>query len=123
MSYRYMRMIVFFDLPTITVQDRKNYIKFRKFLIKEGFVMMQESVYSKLTLNKSITQSIKEKIYKNKPPDGIVQLLVITEKQFSSMEYIIGNKTYKNLDDTERLIILWFYQFMELKLKLILKKI
>lgn len=106
MSYRYMRMIVFFDLPTITVQDRKNYLKFRKFLIKEGFIMMQESVYSKLTLNKSITQSIKDKIYKNKPPDGIVQLLVITEKQFSSMEYIIGNKTYKNLDDTERLIIL-----------------
>lgn len=106
MSYRYMRMIVFFDLPTITVQDRKNYLKFRKFLIKEGFIMMQESVYSKLTLNKSITQLIKDKIYKNKPPDGIIQLLVITEKQFSSMEYIIGNKTYKNLDDTERLIIL-----------------
>ena len=46
MSYRFMRVIVFFDLPTISVEDRKEYTKFRKFLIKNGFLMMQESVYS-----------------------------------------------------------------------------
>ena len=51
--------------------------------------MMQESVYSKLTLNNSVTSSIREKIVKNKPPKGIVQMLVITEKQFGSMEYIV----------------------------------
>ena len=46
-----MRILVFFDLPTETSKDRKIYSKFRKFLIKEGFIMMQESVYSKLALN------------------------------------------------------------------------
>ena len=84
-----MRILVFFDLPTETSRDRKIYSKFRRFLVKEGFIMMQESVYSKLTLNNSITNAIRDKIEKNKPPKGSVQMLVITEKQFSSMEYIV----------------------------------
>ena len=92
-----MRILVFFDLPTETSKDRKIYARFRKFLIKEGFIMMQESVYCKLTLNNSVTNSIREKINKNKPPKGIVQMLVITEKQFASMEYIVGEKTYENI--------------------------
>ena len=89
MIYRFMRILVFFDLPTETAKDRKNYSQFRKFLIKEGFIMMQESVYAKLVLNNSITNSIKDKISKNKPQKGIVQMLIITEKQFNSMEYIV----------------------------------
>lgn len=89
MKYRFMRILVFFDLPTETAKDRKNYSQFRKFLIKEGFIMMQESVYAKLVLNNSITNSIKDKISKNKPQKGIVQMLIITEKQFNSMEYIV----------------------------------
>lgn len=40
MSYRYMRVIVFFDLPSVTIVDKKEYLKFRKLLIKEGFIMM-----------------------------------------------------------------------------------
>ena len=89
MRYRFMRILVFLDLPTETAKDRKNYSQFRKFLIKEGFIMMQESVYAKLVLNNSITNSIKDKISKNKPQKGIVQMLIITEKQFNSMEYIV----------------------------------
>lgn len=106
MSFRYMRIIVFFDLPTETAKDRREYSKFRKFLISEGFIMMQESIYSKLALNNSIVISEKEKINKNKPLKGIVQLLTITEKQFSEIEYIVGNSTSNILDNTERLIIL-----------------
>ncbi len=102
-----MRIIVFFDLPTETAKDRRIYGKFRKLLINEGFIMLQESVYAKLALNNSIVNSIKEKIYKNKPPKGIVQLLVITEKQFSEIEYVIGENTSDVLNNTERFIVLW----------------
>ena len=84
-----MRILVFFDLPTETSKDRKVYSKFRKFLIKEGFVMMQESVYVKLVLNNSVANAVREKIERNKPSKGLIQLLVITEKQFNSMEYIV----------------------------------
>ena len=106
MSFRFMRVMIFFDLPTETAKDRKIYSKFRKFLINEGFIMMQESVYAKLALNNSIVNSIKDKINKNRPPKGIVQLLVITEKQFSSIEYIVGNKTSNVVDNTERFVLL-----------------
>ena len=40
-----MRVIVFFDLPTQTLEDKREYRKFRKFLIKKGVLMIQESVY------------------------------------------------------------------------------
>lgn len=101
-----MRVLIFFDLPTETARDRKVYSKFRKLLIDQGFIMMQKSVYTKLALNNSIANSIKEKIYKNKPAKGIVQMLVVTEKQFSSIEYIVGEKNNDILDNTERFIIL-----------------
>ena len=68
--------------------------------------MMQESVYTKLALNNSIVNSVKDKINKNKPPKGIVQMLTITEKQFNSIEYIVGKKDTDVLDNTERMIIL-----------------
>ena len=51
MSYRYMRILVFFDLPVTTEDDRRVYRTFRKYLIKSGFLMLQESVYCKLAQN------------------------------------------------------------------------
>ena len=48
MSYRYMRVIVMFDLPVKSSADIREYNHFRKYLIKTGFIMMQESVYCKL---------------------------------------------------------------------------
>lgn len=92
MSYRFMRTIVFFDLPTLSLEDKKQYRKFRKFLIEEGFFMMQESVYSKLSLNQINVRTIKDRIEKAKPESGIVQILTVTEKQFQSMEYLVGEK-------------------------------
>lgn len=101
-----MRVIVFFDLPVETAVDRRNYSKFRKFLINEGFIMMQESVYTKLTLNNSVTESVRQKLLKNKPPKGIVEMLVITEKQFASIEIIVGSENKNQIDSTDRLLIL-----------------
>ena len=43
-GFRFMSMIVFFDLPTLTNEDKHNYRKFRKVLIKNGFIMLQEFV-------------------------------------------------------------------------------
>ena len=106
MSFRSMRVIVFFDLPTETAKDRKIYRKFRKSLIDNGFIMLQESVYAKLALNMQIANSIKQSVYKNKPSKGIVQLLIITEKQFENIEYIVGQKPEDILDNTERLVII-----------------
>ena len=91
MSYRFMRVIVFFDLPTISLEDKREY---RNFLLKKGFAMMQESVYSKLALNTTVANGVVSSVKEHKPKDGLVQMLVITEKQYSKMEYVIGKNNY-----------------------------
>lgn len=101
-----MRVIVFFDLPTETGDDKRQYRKFRKFLIQKGFLMMQESVYCKLALNTTVADSIVQAVKANKPESGLVQLLVITEKQFSRMEFIVGTSKSDILDSDERIVIL-----------------
>lgn len=99
-----MRMIVFFDLPTETSAERRNYRRFRRFLMQSGFLMLQESVYCKLLLNGSAQTAMAESIRRNKPPKGIVQMLTITEKQFAKMEYVVGDWTSDVVSSDERLI-------------------
>lgn len=101
-----MRIFVFFDLPTETLEDRRSYRLFRKALIKNGFIMLQESVYCKLMTTPSVEQSVKNLIHKHKPERGIVQTLVVTEKQFSKMEYVVGESKNDIVDSEERLVIL-----------------
>ena len=106
MSYRYMRVLVFFDLPVLTKEERRAYTKFRKFLMKNGFLMMQESVYCKLALNQTAVKAIIEQVHKNSPAEGLVQLLTVTEKQYAKMDLIIGDVKSEVLDTDERLVIL-----------------
>lgn len=106
MSYRYMRIIVMFDLPTKTSSDIREYNRFRKFLIKSGFVMMQESVYCKLALNMTVVNGILVSVRKNKPEQGLVQAFSMTEKQFSRIEFITGSTSSNVLDSDKRLVIL-----------------
>lgn len=101
-----MRIMVMFDLPVVTSEQRREYTKFRKFLIKSGFLMMQESIYCKLALNGTAANAIIENVRKNKPPEGLVQLLTVTEKQYAKMEFIIGTSSSEVLDSDERLVIL-----------------
>ena len=106
MSYRYMRVLVLFDLPMVSAQEKRIYSKFRKYLIKNGFLMMQESVYCKMALNQTAATSIMDGVRKNSPKEGIIQMLCITEKQYSKMECICGEVKRQVLDTDERLVIL-----------------
>lgn len=101
-----MRVIVFFDLPTETAQDRHNYRSFRRFLIKNGFMMLQESVYTKLALNSTQVSQIINDVKSSQPEKGLIQILSVTEKQFSKMEFISGKCNSDIIDTDERLLIL-----------------
>ncbi len=101
-----MRIIVMFDLPVTTSSGRSEYTKFRKVLIKAGFMMLQESIYCKLAQNTTAAESVVENIRRNKPSVGLIQILTITEKQFAKMEYISGQSNSNVLDTDERLTIL-----------------
>lgn len=105
-GFRFMRIFVFFDLPMDSLEEKREYQKFRKALIKNGFIMMQESVYCKLMTTPSVENSVKNMIQMNKPSKGVVQTLVVTEKQFVKMEYVVGENKSDIIDNEDRVIIL-----------------
>lgn len=104
MSYRFMRIIVMFDLPVKTKVDRQNYRLFRRYLLQSGFIMMQESIYCKLVLNKTVGNTVQNGVRIHKPPKGLVQMMSITEKQFGDIEYIVGDAHTEIINSTERYI-------------------
>ena len=95
-----------FDLPTETNEDKRNYRKFRKMLIKNGFIMMQESVYCRMVLNQSVERTLIETLKKNRPPKGLVQLMTVTEKQFAKTIYIVGESESDIINSDERFVVL-----------------
>ena len=101
-----MRIMVFFDLPTLTAEDRKVYRHFRKTLIKNGFIMLQESVYCKMITSPSVENSVNLLLQKNKPPQGLVQSIMVTEKQFVKMNYITGSYSGDVIDTEDRVVVL-----------------
>lgn len=101
-----MRLLVFFDLPTETGEDRRNYRRFRQCLIKNGFMMLQESVYCRMLITPTAERAVMDVVRKNKPSAGTVQMLSITEKQFNKMEYLVGEYHSEIVDSDERLVIL-----------------
>lgn len=101
-----MRVIVFFDLPVETRADRREYARFRNLLVKSGFLMMQESVYCKLALNPTAARAIMDAVRSRRPSKGLVQMLLVTEKQFARMEFVVGEFCSQIIDNEERLVIL-----------------
>ncbi|NMM63707.1 CRISPR-associated endonuclease Cas2 [Clostridium sp. P21] len=86
-----MRLIVFFDLPVVKKEDRKAYQNFRRFLLNDGYIMIQYSVYSRICngtdgVNKHIIR-----LKRNLPLKGSVRYLQITEKQYSEMKFLVGS--------------------------------
>lgn len=69
-------------------------------------MMMQESVYCKIALNAIAADAIIKKVKLNLPQEGLVQLLTVTERQFSRMEVLVGEAHNDVLNSDERLVIL-----------------
>ena len=92
---KYMRILVFFDLPVVSKKDRKIYAQFRKFLIKDGYDMIQFSVYSRICNGEDGTNKHYERLKENLPKKGSIRVMKVTEKQYASMEILVGKKTIR----------------------------
>ena len=90
---RFMRMIVLFDLPVQTKKQRHAAASFRNFLLKDGYTMLQYSVYVRVCNGLDAVQKNRIRLYDHLPDDGSARLLVITEKQFASIEILLGTLT------------------------------
>lgn len=94
MSNRFMRVMVFFDLPVITKTERKMATDFRKFLIKDGYYMVQLSVYARVCNGYDAAEKHIKRLEIAVPDNGSVRAMIITEKQYESM-YVLTGKLNK----------------------------
>ncbi len=88
-----MWLMVFFDLPTSTKKDIKAYTVFRKKLMKDGFSMMQYSVYLRHCASRENAEIHAKRVETFLPPKGQVSILRITDKQFELIETYIGKRS------------------------------
>jgi CRISPR-associated protein Cas2 len=87
-----MWVLVLFDLPTDTKEARKHYAVFRKFLLEQGFAMLQFSVYARTAASEEVAQSKVSRLQRNLPKDGEVRILALTDKQFGRMRVFYGKR-------------------------------
>ena len=104
---RLMRLMVFFDLPTTTVRDKKNYVAFRKYLLGDGYDMLQYSVYCRIARNRDDAAKYIARLKGRLPPEGQVRALLVTEKQYAQMMILLGKPTAveEHLKDKELIVL------------------
>ena len=101
---KFMRMLVFFDLPVVTAKERKAATKFRNFLLKDGYHMMQWSVYTRICNGTDAVAMHQQRLKLNLPEKGSVRLLTLTEKQFESIDVLLGTKTFDDGSQSTELL-------------------
>lgn len=101
---KFMRILVFFDLPVVTGKEKKAAAKFRKFLVKDGYHMVQWSVYSRICNGMDAIAMHKARLNQALPDKGSVRMLTLTEKQYESIEVLLGEKTFDDSPESTELI-------------------
>jgi CRISPR-associated protein Cas2 len=85
-----MRLLVFFDLPTTTKADKRAYTLFRRFLLQDGYDMIQFSVYGRVVNGSDDSETHLKRLQANLPSAGSVRCLQISEKQFAGIKMLVG---------------------------------
>jgi CRISPR-associated protein Cas2 len=101
-----MRLILFFDLPVGSDKQKREYTHFVKNLKKEGFYMIQYSVYAKLNMDQRAADSSIHSVKEFLPVDGVISVLTVTEKQFASIVYLLGESKSDVVSDDDRLVVI-----------------
>ena len=83
-----MRMMVFFDLPTVTKTERRAYTLFRRFLLNDGYDMIQFSIYGRILNGNDAGEKHMKRLLVNLPPAGSIRVLTVTEKQYAGMKLL-----------------------------------
>ena len=100
-----MWLFVFFDLPTNNKKEQRNAALFRKELIKDGFTMMQYSVYRRHCGSKESRDGHIKRIRKLLPPSGLISILSVTDKQYGEIINYWGKIEQKRNDTPQQLEI------------------
>ncbi|MDD6133724.1 MAG: CRISPR-associated endonuclease Cas2 [Selenomonadaceae bacterium] len=87
-----MRLLVMFDLPVTSAEERKAATRFRKFLLDDGYYMMQYSVYIRICNGNEAAQKHLSRLQSKLPGKGAIRAIMITEKQYEAMKILCGKK-------------------------------
>ena len=90
MEEKFMRVLVMFDIPTTTKEDRKAGAKFRQRLIREGYFMLQFSIYLRVCKGIKSANTYLDRLQGFLPPRGHIRAIIVTEKQFEHMRILLG---------------------------------
>jgi len=104
---RYMRILVFFDLPAVTLAERRAYTQFRRFLINDGYDMIQFSVYGRIVYGRDAEEKHLRRLAANLPPEGSIRSLTVTEKQYASMKLLVGRPRFQEKRVNARQLLLF----------------
>lgn len=104
-GYKFMWIMVLFDLPTTTPEDRRYYTQFRDYLLDHGFEMAQFSVYVKHANGKDAINAIIRKVELAVPPQGKVDILQFTDKQYENIVCLRGQRRTDSLKNPEQLLL------------------
>lgn len=100
-----MWLFAMFDLPVDKPELRKEYSQFRKALLKEGFTMLQYSVYVHYVASEEAEEVFRRRVREELPSHGQVRLVSITDRQFGKMEIFVGKKREKTEDPPHQLML------------------
>ena len=102
--------MVFFDLPVKTKSERREATRFRNFLLNDGYHMLQYSVYARVCNGMDAVEKHRARIRRNLPDNGAIRMLVITEKQYESIDILLGHLTQADEPfQSEQLSIFWTF--------------
>lgn len=85
-----MWLLVMFDLPVLTKEQRGRAVKFRKFLLRDGYIMLQLSVYARICNGSEMNEKHMKRLSQNLPPEGSVKVLQITDRQYGRMKFLVS---------------------------------
>ena len=83
-------MIVAFDLPVMTKEQRKLATGFRKFLIEDGYHMLQYSVYARSTVTHARMETHLRRLKTQIPPEGSIRAIFVTQSQWERSYIVYG---------------------------------
>jgi CRISPR-associated protein Cas2 len=89
-GYQAVWLIAMFDLPTDTVEAKRQYVRFRQTLLREGFTMLQYSVYARFCVKEEYGAAHRRQVRACLPSYGEVRIVTITDRQFGKMELYYG---------------------------------
>ncbi len=105
-----MWIFVMFDLPTTTKKERRHATRFRKFLLKDGYMMLQYSIYGRICNGTERVQKHVKRLETILPPKDSIRALQITDRQYKNMNILLSNAERFDEDDpkynSEQLLLL-----------------